>query len=92
MENFDQYKYKKAKEKVHCIRSLYANLLAFCLVIPFLAYLNYRTTSYPWVIFPAIGWGLGLIAHWLNVYGYAQFLGKDWEERKIKQFMDDNES
>lgn len=91
MEKFDMNQYKKAKQKVHCMKSFYANLVAYFLVIPVLAYLNYNTTSYPWVIFPAVGWGLGLIAHWMLVFGHVHFLGKDWEERKIKQFMDNNE-
>ena len=91
MEDLNKYKYRKAKERVEMIKSFYANLFTYFLVIPFLVFVNYRTSSYPWVIFPAIGWGIGLIGHWLHVYGYVHFLGRDWEERKIKQLMDSNE-
>ena len=37
------YKYEKAKEKVQAIKGFYGNLLAYCIVIPFLAYINYNT-------------------------------------------------
>jgi hypothetical protein len=41
-----------------------------------------------WFVFPAIGWGIGLVAHGLRAYGYNPLFGKNWEERKIKEFMD----
>lgn len=33
-------------------------------------------------------WGIGLVAHWLNVFGTNVFFSRNWEERKIKEFMD----
>ncbi|MFS4456696.1 2TM domain-containing protein [Maribacter sp. 2304DJ31-5] len=87
MENTEEYKYKKAKEQVDNIKSFYDNLLAYVIVIPFLAYVDYNTTSFPWIIFLAIGWGIDLVCQWGNVHGYNLILGKDWEERKIREFM-----
>ncbi|QLG44012.1 2TM domain-containing protein [Costertonia aggregata] len=80
-------KYQKAKEKVEAIKGFYGNLLAYCIVIPILALVNYVTTNFPWVIFPALGWGFGLAMHGFGAYGYSPFFGKAWEERKIKEFM-----
>ncbi|PWL38447.1 histidine kinase [Flagellimonas aquimarina] len=91
MENFTEHKYTRAKEKVENIKSFYSSLLSYCIVIPILAFINYRTTSFPWVIFPAFGWGIGLICHWTNAHGYNPILGKDWEERKIREFMNRDE-
>jgi hypothetical protein len=34
-----------------------------------------------------LGWGFGVIAHGLDAYGYNPILGRNWEERKIKEFM-----
>ncbi|SNR42213.1 Sensor histidine kinase, LytS/YehU family [Maribacter sedimenticola] len=82
-------RYEKAKERVEMIKGFYGNLMAYCIVIPVLAYINYRTTSFTWVIFPALGWGFGLVGHGLKAYGYNPFFGKNWEERKIKQYMED---
>ena len=84
-------KYQKAKEKVADLKGFYGNLLAYCIVIPVLAYINYRTTHFPWVIFPALGWGFGLLMNGLCVYGYNPIFEKNWEERKIKEYMQNPE-
>jgi hypothetical protein len=34
-------------------------------------------------------WGIGLFFHWLGVYGSQWFFSKDWEERKIKEYLDE---
>ena len=81
-------RYEKAREKVEAIKAFYGNLVSYLIVIPLLAYLNYRTTDFPWIIFPTLGWGFGLLAHGMEAYGYSPFLGKNWEERKIKELMD----
>lgn len=80
-------KYQQAKEKVEAIKDFYRNLFAYSIVIPVLAFINYKTTSFAWFLFPALGWGFGLVMHGLGAYGYNPFFGKDWEERKIKEYM-----
>ena len=81
-------RYEKAKKRVEEIKGFYGNLTSYCIVIPILAFINYRTTSFTWVIFPAVGWGIGLIAHGLKAYGLNPLFGKDWEEKKIKELME----
>lgn len=36
----------------------------------------------------AIFWGIGLFFHFLGVFGPDFMFGKNWEERKIKKFME----
>ncbi|GAB5474290.1 MAG: 2TM domain-containing protein [Maribacter sp.] len=91
MENSYDYKYEKAKEHIAKVKSFYSNLAAYLIIIPLLAWLNYNTTHFPWVLFPAVGWGLGLFGHWVSVFGSALIFGKNWEERKIREFMNDTE-
>jgi hypothetical protein len=81
-------RYQKARERVEAIKSFYGNLIAYCIVIPGLAYLNYRTTSWPWVVFPAVGWGFGLLVHGMEAYGYNPLWGKRWEEKKLRELME----
>ena len=88
MENINDLRYRSAKERVECLRSFYGSLFWYCLIIPLLAFINYRTSSFMWFVFPAIGWGIGLVAHGLRAYGYNPLFGKNWEERKTKEFMD----
>ncbi len=83
--------YKKAKEHVERLKGFYGNLIAYCVVIPCLAILNYNTVGFPWVVFPALGWGFGVVAHGMEVFGYNPLWGKSWEERKIRKYMDDGD-
>lgn len=88
METMNQERYFRAKERVRLVKEFYSNLAAYLIIIPLLVYLNYRTTSFPWAIFPAVGWGIGLVGHYISATGRNPILGKDWEERKIREFMD----
>jgi len=82
-------RYEKAKERVEQIKGFYGNLMSYCIVIPILIFINYRTTDFPWAIFPALGWGFGVTAHGLEAFGLNPFYGRKWEERKMREFMDD---
>lgn len=82
-------RYEKAKERVEAIKGFYGNLMSYCIVIPILIVINYKTTDFPWAIFPALGWGFGVTAHGLEAYGTNPFFGKRWEERKMRELMDD---
>lgn len=83
-------KYRRAKERIEAIKGFYTNVLAYCIVIPFLAFLNYNTTAFPWAIFPAIGWGIGLFGQGLLAFGYSSLWNKNWEEQKIQELMNDS--
>ncbi|MDX1314066.1 MAG: 2TM domain-containing protein [Eudoraea sp.] len=91
MENFEkENSYLRAKKRVEEIKGFYGNLTAFVIIMPLLAWLNYMTSDFPWVIFPAVGWGLGVILNGMCAYGYNPILGKNWEERKIREFMSED--
>lgn len=83
-------KLRRAKKRVEELKEFYTHLAIYCLVMPCLAVFNYITTDFPWVIFPMLGWGFGLFAHAMKVFSVNPFFGKQWEERKIKQFMDED--
>jgi 2TM domain len=36
----------------------------------------------------AFFWGIGLAAHGLSVFMPTMILGKDWEDKKIKELME----
>jgi hypothetical protein len=77
--------YYRAKKQVQEIKGFYGNLLSYCIVIPFLAFLNYQTSwSFQWFWFPMLGWGMGLAFHGFAVFGY----GKSWEQRKIQEILE----
>ena len=86
--HIQEKRYLKAKERVEQIKGFYGNFISYCLVIPFLWWINSRTTSFTWAIFPTIGWGIGLFFHGMEAFGYNPFLGKKWEEKKIRELME----
>ena len=38
-------------------------------VMAFLALINVLTSRYPWFLWPALGWGIGLFSHYMAVFG-----------------------
>ncbi len=93
IHNFDKKdKYEKAKERVQEIKGFYSNLISYVFVNAFLIYVNYRTGwDHKWFVFPLFGWGIGLFFHYLNTFDKNPFLSKDWERRKIKELMEEDE-
>ena len=87
-------KYIRARERVEALKKFYGNLTSYVLVISGLAALNYWVNgwSYMWFLWAAFGWGIGLAFQAVKTFNLNPFLGKDWEERKIKEFMNDDES
>jgi len=88
MNEQEQLRYMRAREKVQEIRGFYMHALVFVLVMSVLAYINYMSTGFPWVLFPLAGWGIGLTSHGLRVFDLIPFYGKKWEERKIREYLD----
>lgn len=86
----DDKRYEKAKERVENIKAFYGNLLAYLIVIPFLVFLNFKTTSFPWSLFPLFGWGFGVAMHGMVAFGFNPLWGKKWEEKKMRQYMEDD--
>ncbi len=83
-------RYLKAVERVNKIKGFYSSLFAYVLVIPFLVFIYYRYTphTFQWFWFAGIGWGIGLIFQGFKAFSYHPLFGGDWEEKKIKEFMD----
>ncbi|GLB50231.1 2TM domain-containing protein [Neptunitalea lumnitzerae] len=77
--------YARARKKVEDLKELYTSLASYCIVIPFLIFINYRSSwDFQWFWFPALGWGMGLGLQAFKVYGP----GGNWEDRKIKEYME----
>ena len=88
-EDLENSNYVKAVERVEKLKEFYQNLASYCLVIPFLIFINLRfSPGFHWFWFPIFGWGMGLTFHFLEVNNYNIFLGKNWEDKKIKEMMD----
>lgn len=93
MEDFSQEnKYQRARERVEELKKFYSNLTSYVLVITLLAVINYLTFwDYKWFLWAALGWGIGLAFHAAKTFRWNPFFSRDWEARKIKQFMEEEE-
>ena len=40
-----------------------------------------------WFYWPLLGWGVGIVAHGISVFGIRGAFGPEWEERKIREIM-----
>ena len=81
--------YQKAAKRVQELKGFYSNLTSYCLIIPFLVFVNlYTNPKYLWFIYPMLGWGFGLCIHALQVFG----IGKNWEEKQIQKILDKQNS
>ncbi len=73
----------KAKERVEKLKGFYGNLISYCCVIPMLVLINLKTGGNQWFWFPMFGWGMGIIFHAIETFGY----GKSWEEKKVQELL-----
>lgn len=77
--------YLKAHRRVKEIKEFYSNLISYCIIMPFLIFINHYTYwGFQWFWFPLFGWGLGVVIHGFTVFGY----GTSWEEKKIREIME----
>ncbi len=79
----DEKLLKIAKERVEFKR----HLVVYIVVIGFLGLINLITSrQFPWFLFPAGGWGIGLIFHFLSVYGpLSESMSIEKEYQKLKK-------
>ncbi|MFA1820925.1 2TM domain-containing protein [Virgibacillus oceani] len=84
----DTEKYKRARKRVENLKAFYIHLTMYMIINTMLLLMNIVTNpSELWFYYPLIGWGVGLAAHGLSVFS-SGFFGQEWEERKIKEYMD----
>jgi len=89
IHNQDELRYLKAQKKVEEIKGFYGNLFSYIIINMGLLVLNLLTSpEYLWFFWPLLGWGIGVLIHGLVVFNALPFLGKDWEEQKIKEFIE----
>lgn len=87
-------KYFKAKARVAEKKKFYSGLISYVLVIALLAFVNYYTDKwrYPWFLWAAFGWGIGIVFQAFKAFSLNPFFGRGWEERKIKEFMNEEKT
>ncbi|WP_318471012.1 2TM domain-containing protein [Photobacterium leiognathi] len=77
---------KQALEYVKGIKSFYSNLTSYVLVIGMLFVINYFTgPDYWWAVWPALGWGIGIVSHALSAFEILNIFGPEWERKQVEK-------
>lgn len=75
-----------AFDHVRRVKRFYVHLAQYAVVISALFAVNLAThPHYLWAIWPALGWGLGLVSHGLATFDLIPFLGAEWEKRQVEK-------
>lgn len=88
MKNSEE-KYLSACEKVKNIKKFYVHLLTFIFINLIFLSINYHENyiEFPYVLWGTFGWGIGLGFDYIKAFDKNLFLGRDWEERKIREIL-----
>ncbi|MDR6846098.1 2TM domain-containing protein [Flavobacterium granuli] len=90
--HIEEERYDRARKRMVEIKGFYENLRSYIMVNFLLIAINLITSpNHLWFYWPLLWWGAGVVFHGLKVFNYMPFFGKDWEERKIKEFMEKEE-
>ncbi|MFI5397499.1 MAG: ATP-binding protein [Candidatus Binatia bacterium] len=79
---------RRARRRAAAEVAFHAHLMSYLGVMAFLALINLLTTHYPWFIWPAMGWGIGLFAHYMAVFGSRLLRERYFEpavEREVRR-------
>lgn len=86
-------KYIRAKERTATLKKFYDKSLRGILAIIIVAAINYYLNGWerPWFLWVVFGVSLSILLRALRVFNWNPFFGKDWEERKIKELVNQND-
>lgn len=79
----------RARRRVRELRGFYMHVAIYTVVIGGIALINWLTSPGTWwVVWPMVGWGIGLGAHAVAVFFESSILGPEWEERKAREMLE----
>lgn len=101
-EYYNSEKYLRAQKRVKAIKGFYWHFAIYIIVCLFITISkvnrNILNGESLWdsiwdtsTFFVWIPWGVGVAFHALGVFGIPFLFNKEWEEQKIKKFMEEEE-
>jgi hypothetical protein len=86
----EQERLAQAKRRLAALKAFYIHLFVFAMVLAGLAIVNLATGGPWWVLWVLLGWGIGVLAHAVTVFGPTSHVIADWERRKLREFLDES--
>ena len=75
-----------AYSHVRDVRRFYSGLIAYLVGITLMAGFNLATSpQFLWVVFPAIGWGIGVLMRGLRTFEILPWFGPEWEREQVEK-------
>jgi transcriptional regulator with XRE-family HTH domain len=75
-----------ALSHVRKLKGFYLHLAQYVVIIGALLVFNLIKSRHKlWVIWPALGWGIGVLAHAVAVFEVFPFFGADWEKKQVEK-------
>ena len=89
-------KYKAAMKRVEEIKAFYSHLIVYVIVVGALTIINLVTQMGEpdknlWFLYPLGFWGFGLLWHAISTFVFNRKGPGTWENRKIKEIMEQME-
>lgn len=98
----EEYRFERAKSKMQNLRAFYIHTVVYFIVNTVIsiakiirnlnngetwneAVFDFATIAL-WII-----WGVGIAFHAFSVYGLDYLLGKNWETKQLKKYMNQND-
>ncbi len=89
MENHtNNSRLRVAKARMKEVKAFYTMLGGFVILMPYLIFVNLKSTpDFHWFWFPIAGCGISILGYAIYLFG-----GKNWEQKKIRQIMNNQKS
>lgn len=98
VNEFENSKYIRAQKRVEEIKKFYKHLSVYLVInLIFIGRRIYKDIEYGDTVLEAFmeidnyrfffWWGVILVFHGVKVFGFPNLFNKDWEDRKIKEYM-----
>lgn len=90
MEDLSRHpRYEEALRNARAVRGFYGHALTYVLVNAGLVVVNMLSSPGRWWVLMSLGgWGIGLAAHAVSVFAARDWLGRGWEERKVREYLE----
>lgn len=76
----------KAIEYVRDLKGFYTHLACYVVGIMIMAVVNLVVTPDKlWVVWPALGWGIGVLSHGISVFELVSLFSVEWERKQVEK-------
>ena len=86
----ERWLYRRARRRVRNLINFYRHLIMYVILAIFFLIFNVVTGTDQWLMYSLVflAWGLIIGFHALYVFALDTLFTAEWEDRKIKEYMD----